>query len=145
MDKHARKLDTFTRKMVKGKCNIKNYHNIHNEFEFSICERCEFLTDGKSCQWYEYNALIKKSSSDTDDDDFGGMPSTSYEWTIECANCGNDIRFTSGYSHLFYGDYSKCRKCRLEHYYLKYGEGRKEVIFAIPIKEYDKLHQEKNI
>lgn len=139
MNIHARKLDTFTKKMVKGKCDIKNYHDIHDSFAFSICERCPFLTDGELCQWYEYKSLIKKSCEDTDDDDYGGMPSTLYQWIIECANCGSDIRFTSGFSHLLYGDNNKCRKCGLQHYFLSHGKEHKEEIFAIPIKEYDKL------
>lgn len=145
MDKHIRKLDTFTKKMVKGKCSIKNFHNLSDEFAFSICQNCLFLTNGESCQWYEYKTSIKRDFSDTDDDDdFGGLPSTTYGWTIECTYCGNDITFTSGYSHLWHGDNNKCRKCGLQYYFLEHGEGRKDEIFAIPINEYDKLCREKN-
>lgn len=139
MDIQTRKLDIFTKKMVKGRCNIKNFHNLSDEFELSVCQKCPFLIDDELCQWYKYNTSIKKSSSETDDDDFGGLPSTLYEWIIECANCGNDVRFTSGYSHLSCGDNSKCRKCKLQHYFLTHGKEHKEKIFAIPIKEYDKL------
>lgn len=145
MKKHARKLDIFTRDMVKGKCNIRNFHNLSDEFEFSICQRCPFLTERELCQWYEYKTLVKKDFSDTDGDDFGGLPSTAYGWIIGCACCDHDIIFTSGYSHLWYGDNEKCRKCGLRHYFLMHGKKSKEKIFVVPASEYDKLYQRKKL
>lgn len=144
MDKHTRKLDTFTKEMVKGKCGIKNFHNLSNEFEFSICQNCSFLTNGKLCEWYEYNVPIKIDFSESDDDDnLGLLPNTTYGRVIECAYCGSDITFTSGYSHLWYGDNKKCHTCGLHHYFLKRGKGNKNEIFVVPTSEYDKLYQEK--
>ena len=131
----TKKINTKTVIMVE-KCPIYNI-GYREEFNYNRCLSCSFIVDekGVECGWYEYVTNIVRKREETDDDDYGGMPSTNYCNMIKCANCHSEVSFYSGLSHMSRGDNGKCRKCGLYHVFVTYRG--KNVVIAVPPKELD--------
>ena len=138
-------LKIVTIQQVQTQCPMES--EIFEDFNFNHCLGCPFviITEGKkggSCGWYEYVTEIIKERSEREDDEFGADIPTDYYRTILCANCGSEIQFYSSYSVFTRSDKEECPKCGLPHAFLRHEKGMKEV-FAIPIKQWDEKHPEK--
>lgn len=136
MEKVINELKTKMVKLVETNCPIYDIHYCKT-FNYDRCLSCAFIVDEENakCGHYEYETDIVREDDYTDDDEYGGMPSTDYCKVIKCTNCGSEIAFHSGYSNMVRGDSKKCCKCGLEHVFFKYRDGK--IIFSIPIRELD--------
>lgn len=146
LKKVVKPLKIVTIQQVQAQCPIES--GIFEDFNFKHCLDCPFvvITEGKeggSCGWYEYVTEIIKERSEREDDEFGADIPTDYYKTILCANCNSEIQFYSSYSTFTRGvDNEKCPKCGLVHAFLRHEKGDGEV-FAIPIKQWDERHPNK--
>lgn len=67
--------------------------------EYERCERCSFFSDGFCCT-KEYKVEKFKTYSETEDDEYGGMPVTDYRWMFPCSKCQKEITYYSGMSSI---------------------------------------------
>jgi predicted RNA-binding Zn-ribbon protein involved in translation (DUF1610 family) len=140
MEKKVNDITTKVEIFVTSKCP-RGLKDIVSKLNYSTCQKCPLFIapdipdiDGKSkCGYYEYFQKDLQKEIDYDDDCSGGLPCDTYMWRIPCANCGEKILFTSGYSCLTPGKGAKCNKCGLEHFFLRYE--KESHVFAIKIGE----------
>lgn len=127
-------------KLVETKCQIYDINTyFRDNFNYDRCLSCAFIVDKENarCGHYEYETDIVRHSDYTDGCECGAMPSTDYCKVIKCANCGSEVEFHSGYSHLVHGDGKKCHKCGLLHVF--FGRRDEKVVFSIPIVDMDSI------
>lgn len=140
MEKVINEIRIKTVKLVETECPVYDIGTCcHRDFNYGRCLSCPFIIDEENakCGHYEYETDIVREDDYTDDDEYGGMPSTDYCKVIKCANCGSEIAFHSGFSNLVRGDDNKCHKCGLRHVFFRYRD--RKIVFSIPIRELDKM------
>lgn len=125
-------IETYQVTKRKSECPIQN--GLYKNDDYNHCEKCKFFSNG--CCIIEYYLVDYKDirrKSETDDDEYGGMPSTYYERWLKCKNCGTEIHFGHGMSTFVDGDGECCPNCGLYHKYLGYKDGK--LMFGVPNNE----------
>jgi len=126
-------------KRITSYCPLgrRSYTDCNIEFIEDCRDKCEFFFErnGKyTCEWYEYEPIIFSNPPPK------VYPPVVYYYEIKCANCGTRISFWKNFnSGLSIGDTYKCKKCGLNHVFLKSTgdiDGTSKEIFAIPKKEW---------
>lgn len=115
-----------TKKVRDTKCPIRM--SIYDNKDFERCLSCAYFKD-ENCNTKEYFVKFIKDS-ETDDDKFGGMPSTDYWWKFPCSKCGKEIEKHSGMSSISNYEYIECEHCKTPHVLIK--GGYIEGTFLIP-------------
>lgn len=130
MIESVRDIKTEMVEIVRSNCPIAPVFQ-ERGFEYDErCAKCNFLFAPHRCGWDEYETKLVSKQSCTDDDPYGGMPSTGYSRKIQCAVCGGDIVFSSGFSWFGFRDSKYCPECGTYHMYLR--GGINDLVFAIP-------------
>ena len=129
----SNKIETYTTTRIINKCpKVGDTFTKKSDINFEQCKVCDFCIDRK-CEYFLYETVLVGQHSESEDDDFGGMPVTDYMKVFKCANCGTGIMFTSGMSGLCMNDSAKCPKCGLVHYYMGWSDGSYQ--FAVSKKK----------
>ena len=123
------KIEIKTNKVTKRKTDCPIISNLYDDYDYEGCKKCKYFVNG-DCITEEYVVKEFKKDSETEDDEYGGMPVTDYWWIFPCAKCGKDIEEHSGMSSIGHLDTINCENCDTPHTLIK--GGYCDGVFLIP-------------
>ena len=114
------KVEIETYEVKKRKQNCPILSQLYDDHDYKRCLNCGYFNNG-NCETEEYEVKEFKKGSETEDDEYGGMPDTDYWWIFSCAKCGKDIEEHSGMSSIGHLNTIICKNCNTPHTLIKGG------------------------